>query len=293
MNGSAPSFGLKRLPGGGKRFATQRPRRLQVRFRTSPTGEAPRNPPLDGQIEVLHPYRVSLLFAMALLLCPAAQAQQQPVPQVARIVGSVLDETGAPVRDAIAVLDSARYRQTDARGRFRFDSLALGTYRLEVRSIGYSPVVAMLRLAAGTTDAVIRLRSGAHLLPEVLVKARDLRLDEVGYYRRRGEEHGRFVETDSLLRLDSLDLVLALSRLPGFRLKAVGAQDPDVASHSCRRGFRLWVNGWEIDSSDKAYFLRTTHPRDLAGAEIYEEGMAPLVFTGKLPGDCVLAIWEH
>jgi carboxypeptidase family protein len=230
---------------------------------------------------------------MALLMCPAAQAQQQPAPQVARIVGSVLDETGAPVRDAIAVLDSAHYRQTDARGRFRFDSLALGTHRLEVRSIGYSPVVATLRLAAGIADAVIRLKSGAHLLPEVLVKARDPRLDEVGYYRRRSEERGRFVEPDSLLRLDSLNLVLALSRLPGFRLRSVGALDSGVASHACRKGFRVYINGWEIDSNDKAFFLRTTHPRDLAGAEIYEDGMAPLIFSGKLPTDCVLAIWEH
>jgi len=173
-------------------------------------------------------------------------------------------------------------------------TVAPGTHRLEVRSIGYSPVAAVLRLAAGTADAVIRLKPGVHVLPEILVKARDPRLDEVGYYRRRADERGRFIEADSLLRLDSLNLVFALSRLPGFRLKAVGAQDPDVASNPCPGGFRLWINGWEIDSSDKAYFLRTTHPSDLAGAEIYEEGIAPLIFNPRPPPwDCVLAIWEH
>jgi hypothetical protein len=234
-----------------------------------------------------------LPLAIALWICPLAEAHPQASPPVARIVGVVTDETGAPVRDAIAVLDSVRYRQTDARGRFRFDSLTPGTHRLEVRSIGYNPVAAVLRLAVGTADAVIRLKSGAHLLPEVLVKARDPRLDEVGYYRRRAEEHARFVEADSLLRLDSLDLVLALSRLPGFRMRVAGVQDSGVASHACRKGFRLFINGWEIDSSDQAYFLRTSHPKDLAGAEIYEDGTPPLIFGGMLPTGCVLVIWEH
>jgi hypothetical protein len=232
---------------------------------------------------------------MALWICPVALAHSQAVPGVARIAGVVIDQAGAPVKDAIAVLDSVRYRQTDTRGRFRFDSLSPGSHRLEVRSIGYSPVAAVLRLAAGTADAVIRLKSGAHLLSEVLVKARDPRLDEVGYYRRRAEERGRFIEADSLLRLDSLNLVRALGRLPGFREKDLGVQDSGVVSHACRGGFRLFINGWEIDTSDQAYFLRTTHPRDLAGAEIYEDGIAPLIFAGARPPqppDCVLAIWE-
>jgi hypothetical protein len=233
-----------------------------------------------------------LPLAIALWICPVALAHPQAVAPVARIAGVVIDQAGAPLKDAIVVLDSVRYRQTDARGRFRFDSLAPGTHRLQVRSIGYSPVAAVLRLAAGTADAVIRLKSGAHLLPEVVVKARDPRLDEVGYYRRRAEERGRFVEADSLLRLDSVDLVLALSRLPSFHMKDVGVRDSGVASQACRGGFSLWINGWKIDSNDITYFLRTTHPRDLAGAEIYEDGTEPLIFISKLPVGCVVAIWE-
>src|SRR3954469_25170603 len=112
-----------------------------------------------------------LVLGIALLLCPSAQAQQQVTPPLARILGVVLDTAGAPVRDAIAVLDSVRYRQTDARGRVRFDSLAPGIHRLVVRSIGYSPVAAALRLGPGTTDATIRLKAGAQQLPELLVRA--------------------------------------------------------------------------------------------------------------------------
>src|SRR3954471_21089837 len=101
--------------------------------------------------------RTGIAVVLWALLSSIAQAQQKASAPTARIVGVVIDEAGAPVKDAIAVLDSVRYRQTDARGQFRFDSLTPGTHRLEVRSIGFSPVAAVLRLAVGTADAVIRL----------------------------------------------------------------------------------------------------------------------------------------
>jgi hypothetical protein len=204
----------------------------------------------------------------------------------------VVDEVRAPVKGAVAVLDGRTYRQTDARGRFQFDSVSPGTHRLEVRAIGYGPVTATLALRQGTADAVITLKTGAQVLPELLVRARLPHLEEVGFYKRRAEEDGRFLEADTLFRLDSLNLLLGFSRLPGFRLKTPGAQDPDVASHACRGGFQLWVNGWEIDSSDKAFYLRTLHPSDLDGVEIYEDATAPLIFTKHEAAHCVLAIWE-
>ena len=46
------------------------------------------------------------------------------------------------------------------------------------------------------------------------------------------------------------------------------------------------------DTTDIAYFLRSTQPSDLAGAGIYEDGIAPLIFNSHLPKGCVLAIWE-
>jgi hypothetical protein len=187
------------------------------------------------------------------------------------------------VKDAIAVLDGTRYRQTNASGRFQFDSLSPGTHRLEVRSIGYSPLAATVKLGPGTADVVVTLHPGVRVLPELSVKARRPRLEEVGFYQRRSEENGRFLEADSIFRLDSLDLRLAFSRLPGLRERFPATADPDLASHACRNGFELWVNGWPIDSADEAFYLRTVHPSDLDGVEIYEDGTQPLVFTKYLP----------
>jgi hypothetical protein len=235
----------------------------------------------------------SLLLLSTLAFSPDAGAQEPAERPTARIAGRVIDEAGVPLRDAIAVLDGTRYRQTDAGGRFQFDSLSAGTHRLDVRSIGYSPLTATLKLAPGTADVVVTLQAGVRLLPEISVRARRPHLEEVGFYRRRAEENGRFVEADSIFRLDSLDLRRGLSRLPGFRERFPAASDPDVASHACRDGFQLWVNGWEIDSADKAFYLRTLHPGDLDGVEIYEDATAPQVFTRHLPRACVLAIWER
>ena len=205
----------------------------------------------------------------------------------------MIDEAGTRVKDATVVLDSVRATETDARGRFQLDSLSWGNHRLEARHIGYNPLAATVVLSPGTADVTITLRPGQLILPELSVKARRPRLEKVGFYRRRGEEDGRFLERETLLHLDSLSLLRGLSRLPGFRYKTPGALDPDVASHACRKGFHLWLNGWEIRDEDMAFFLRTLSPSDLDGVEIYEDATAPQIFSGLRPGRCVLAVWER
>ena len=218
---------------------------------------------------------------------------QQGESRAARIVGMVVDSSGRAVRNAGVVLDGHSSVETNAGGQFRFDSLAPGTHRIAVRAIGYTPFMATVRLAAGTADARITLSSSPYRLPELSVRARRPHLDEVGFYRRRAEERGIFLDGDSLMRLDSLNVVFGLSRLRGFHEKAVGAADPDVVSMVCRNGFRLWLNGWEIDGADRAFYLRTLTPAEVEGVEIYESGTPPLVFMGHLPQECQLAIWER
>jgi hypothetical protein len=232
---------------------------------------------------------VSLFIAVAgLKVDPGAAAQG-----VSSLRGVVIERSGKPVRDATVVLDDSS-RTTNQQGRFHFDSVAIGMHRLTVRAIGYRPFTASLRLKAGTAEATVTLSSDPYRLPELAVRVRSPKLERLGFYARREEERrGRFIEGDSLQRLDSLNLVLALSRLHSFRVKDAASLDPDIASQACRKGFKLWVNGWEIDSLDKPFYLRTINPDEVEGVEIYEEGTVPLVFTDSALSTCVLAIWER
>ena len=212
----------------------------------------------------------------------------------ARLIGVVIQNSGKPVGNATVVLDDGQARETNERGRFQYDSIGPGKHRISVRAISFSPLIATLILKPGTSEATITLSSDPYRLPELAVKLQRPHLAEVGFYRRQSEERrGRFIEGDSLERLDSLNLLLALSRLHQFKMTDAASSQPDVASMSCRKGFRLWVNGWEVDTLDKAFYLRTINPNEVDGIEIYEEGTPPQAFSGRLPRDCVLAIWER
>ena len=235
------------------------------------------------------------LAAWPLLVGAGLAAAQGPGHQTATIVGVVVDSAGRAVSGAIVIVDGRAQVETSIGGRFRFDSLAPGTHTVRVQSIGFMPFSANIKLAAGIADARVMLSTTTYQLPELVVRTRSSRLEETGFYQRQAEiRRGRFLEGDSLIRLDSLNLPLALSRIRGLHLKSVAALDSGVASPACRRGFRLWVNGWEVsDSADNAFYLSTINPDEVAGVEIYEAGTPPLVFTRHEPKPCVLAIWER
>lgn len=117
---------------------------------------------------------------------------QQPAGALATITGRVLAEAGSAVSDAVVVLDSVRRTRTDPNGLFRFDSLARGVHRLEVRAIGFSPLAAKVELFGGAADAVVTLKALAQPLPEISVTGRRRHLLNVGYYRRKASERGVF-----------------------------------------------------------------------------------------------------
>ncbi len=209
------------------------------------------------------------LGAWSLLVGAGLAAAQGPGHQTATIVGVVVDSAGRAVTGATVVVDGRARVETGTGGRFRFDSLALGTHTVRVQAIGFTPFSATVSLAAGTADARIMLSASTYQLPEIVVRRRSSRLEETGFYQRQTEfRRGHFLEGDSLLRLDSLNLPLALSRIRGLNLKSVATLDSGVASPACRRGFRLWVNGWESDTLDYAFYLRTINPDEVAGVEI-------------------------
>jgi Fe(3+) dicitrate transport protein len=106
--------------------------------------------------------RFCALFAGALVLMAPSLAASQPAP----LAGQVVSVTGQPVSGAEIVLESppgaTRTTTADTLGRFQFANVEPGTYRIEARAIGFSPVVQRLDVSTGPTPTVTLV------LPEIV-----------------------------------------------------------------------------------------------------------------------------
>jgi hypothetical protein len=123
----------------------------------------------------MHPSRPRLLAVLAvlsLLLARPAVAQEAAAGLIA---GTVLAAgTDAPLEGAqVTLLGTERRAVADARGRFAITGVAPGIWRLQVRAIGYAPLV-VPDIAVGSAKpatVVVRLAPLATTLGEVAVTA--------------------------------------------------------------------------------------------------------------------------
>jgi hypothetical protein len=92
----------------------------------------------------------------------------------ATVSGVVRDEAGAPVREALVVIDpdslSLRAR-TDTAGRFRIAAVPGGRYEVRVVRIGFRPHSRMIDVVGRELDVMIELRSVPIPLDTVAVRA--------------------------------------------------------------------------------------------------------------------------
>ena len=71
------------------------------------------------------------------------------------MVGIVEDSTGAPLDQAILVLDDRTGVRTDTTGRFRFDAVPPGAHNLRARHFGFFPATQAFTLAGGSAPALV------------------------------------------------------------------------------------------------------------------------------------------
>lgn len=127
----------------------------------------------------MHSFVRNTLLAVMLLMPTAAEA----FAQKAALEGVVLSrQTGAPVQFSIVRLvrgDSSPLRDgppqslTSATGRYRFDGLAPGAYRVQLLRIGFLPVMSdvVLVVAGEATPFTFRVTSQTVVLPPMTVTA--------------------------------------------------------------------------------------------------------------------------
>jgi hypothetical protein len=215
-------------------------------------------------------------FAVLLVgsACALSAQDSASTPRRAVVSGQVVGEGGKPIEGADVVIDSAWHTRTDATGRFRLGGIPVALHLMQVRAIGFQPLALDLHvLQVEEIGMTVTLAPAPQVLPELVVTAHRRRLDRVGYYARRAAGQGRFIEGDSLARLDAVNFVRALARVHGMRTLDMASLDPRPGSTACRGGFSLVVNGWV--APDEALYLRTLHPKDIDAVEIYQDAGIP------------------
>jgi hypothetical protein len=90
--------------------------------------------------------RIAIIPVAAFLLLPMAHANEavcgpQKVKKVPRLCVALIDQSGAPVPNAILIVskDGMEIAQgtTGANGKFSFDDLKRGSYKVEIRAEGF------------------------------------------------------------------------------------------------------------------------------------------------------------
>ena len=212
----------------------------------------------------------------------------------ARLTGTVLNESGRPVTDAIVeVWSTGLSARTDSAGHFAIATLPVGTHALEVRRIGFAPQQIPVHLAARSPTSVsVVLEKPVRMLDAVRVSARTLysrRQAEIEQRRRRG--FGHFIMREELERSAASRVTDVLRRVPGVRVYPGQGGDfvafarGTSTSGPCRP--TLYLDGHRLGTSENIDFLATVH--SLEAIEVYTgAAQAPVEYWGGACGAIVM-----
>ena len=199
---------------------------------------------------------------------PRASAQSSKGSIAGRVV---MSKGGTPVPGARIFLTNVRKSvATDSVGRFAFEDLKPGAYRIEASLIGFGPLSAVVSLAAGERkDLEFRADTLGQLLPTIFVEGEPepvaLRVMTT-FERRMSFGHGRFITRDDIVKRNPLRLIDMIRFLPGVRSDCRGSTCQVVLNHD-RSGCppAIFVD----DQRTSMAVLDITPPSDVEGVEVY------------------------
>jgi hypothetical protein len=148
---------------------------------------------------------------------------------------------------------------TDSTGSFRLGGISPGTHVLRVRRIGFKGAFLQVTLGLGMTrESDIMLDPGPQLLPEITVKAKEVKPIEFSwttkyddFFRRRalGFPGGTFISADDIKRRSAIHTYELIEQyVPGARLliHCLGPECAELKFPRCSRAVgyvEVWVDG--------------------------------------------------
>jgi hypothetical protein len=230
-----------------------------------------------------------------------------------RMVGRVTDgESGAPLADAeVHIPQVFLGGVTDEEGWFTLPAVPPGRHSVEFTHLGYATRVETIDVVSGqTSDARVPLAlDPIEVEPiEVVVERRELELEEVGFYRRRDEGFGEFIDLAVIEAQRPTELTDLFTRVPG----AVLVADPSnpLQRSVVLRGGRMdnalsggthcypyvVVDGNIVHrgGGSPAQLDYLLNPSVVAGIEVFPSSMGVPVQYGGLDAACgVIVIWTR
>lgn len=213
------------------------------------------------------------------------------------LTGSVVDSSGAPVRDAtIEVVTALVEQRTDSLGRFAFRNLPARRHIVRVRRVGYAPTYLFTDLTDSTSTRariVVRQFAGQNL-GLVVVKATRLPGRMRGFLQRAERRSGWakiFTEAEITARhpQETTDMLVGI---PGVRVNWDARRSMMVTGRGgCLMA--VFINGFPAPQLSGAGINDLVNSLDLAGIEVYN-GIAgvPAELTMGPSNPCgTIGIW--
>lgn len=225
--------------------------------------------------------------------------------QRAAVVGTLLDESGVPVRDATVTIDGVQTSvTTTGDGRFVFTAVPLGTRMLSARKLGYLPSVVPTEVVerserSAARDLRITMQRGVTLEGVKVVARRALNREVVDFNRRRLSGIGRYMDNKELRNIpriqDALRLFPSLTIRTannGVDFAVLGRQmqasitTTSLSMSGCMAS--VFIDGIQGDTQ----FLSVFTPESIAAIEVYSNGAyAPIRFRGFADNCAVVLVW--
>lgn len=248
---------------------------------------------------------------------PAAATDSVPVgapsasQPLKRVAGTVQDERGQPLAGAdVAVWGTERSTRSGPRGTFVLDSLPGGTQTLEVRAVGFTPVLRVVHLIDGErVDLTLRFAERVVALPTVNVSARTAELIRMTrFYERmrdseKGINRGYFITPEDMERRRPPFLTQMFDGIPGIRIfktadaRRTYVQGPLRTGHNSWCQMSVFVDGIRVISSDKEpvdTVDQLVDPSTVSAVEVYPHPVSAPPQYQSLGGMCgVILIWTR
>ncbi|MDH5758402.1 MAG: Plug and carboxypeptidase regulatory-like domain-containing protein [Gemmatimonadota bacterium] len=221
--------------------------------------------------------------------------------------------TGEAVEGAaisLTSLDDARAdggvsAATGTGGRFRFDGVDHGPYRISVRNLGYAEVVDTFTVRSGErTQIDVRLPEEAVEVEGVTVEVvrGSRRLDMTGFFDRMADGLGVFLTPEELERKNAFTASDLFKNLSGVQVSTTAAaRDGRPRSYVRLRNGCLptvYIDGVVVPRSSGTRDVVTlddlVEPSQITGVEIYRAGSEiPLEFGGTGAECGVILVWTR
>ncbi len=227
-------------------------------------------------------------------------------------VGRVVDgDSGTPVAGAdVRIADFYLAGITDDDGRFEVSGVPPGSHPVRFSSLGYATRTDTVGFVAGqTSDARVRLaRDPIEIEPiEVTVERREIALQREGFYDRRDQGMGQFIDLEIIERRRPERLTDLFTGLPGVSL--VSSPYNALERTVMLRGGRnttltgdgscypmVVIDGLVVHrgGSEPAVIDNLVDPQAVAGIEVYpSQAGVPIRFSGLDAACGVVLVWTR